>query len=87
MDWEDVFFAGTDADDDAEDKRKGTFTSSFKAVRAAIAGGWFEDIEPTADPMTVVRAVDSDEFLERASDIIEIYKAKKLRENEQDPNS
>ena len=87
MDWEDVFFVDTDADDNVEDDKKGTFNSSFRAVKAAIVGGWFSDIEPDADPMTIVRAVDSDEFLERASDIIEIYQEKKLRETEQDPNS
>jgi len=81
LDFEDVFFV------DEETEQQGTYHVTERAVRAAISGGWFSDIENGADPTTVIRAIDSDEFLEVAGAIIDIYQKKKIAETVPDPNS
>jgi hypothetical protein len=95
MDFEEVFFPkkpisenGDGPSDDEEEGQVGTYFSASKAVEAAIIGGWFADVDSDSDPPTIMRATDSDEFLERASEVIEIYKSKKMAEAAgADPNS
>lgn len=79
LDFEDVFFEETE-------DRKGTFNSSVKPIAAAIRGGWFSDVEPDADPLTVFRAADEDEILQVTAEIIETYQRMKIKVDEPDPN-
>ena len=83
LDWEDAYFNSQNGTE--EQAKVGTFNSSAKPIAAAISAGWFKDVDRESDPMTIIRAADSDELIDVAAQILTIYQAYKL-DQDGDPN-